>query len=134
MSNEKTEIDFQPQGRLYLAALLRAIEQARHPADTQTAETLIAAMRDPAVCLKQWGAVSGYQLVTRAADILIEFLGAITTPDEEAIEIALAFHTTIRIVMSGRLSGDGGKHGEDLMQALEAACRRYFGHRPDGCP
>jgi hypothetical protein len=38
----------------------------------------------------------------------------------------LAFHTTMRTILMGRITGSGGSHGEDLMQALEAACLRFF--------
>ncbi len=38
----------------------------------------------------------------------------------------MAFHTTIRAVVMGRVSGDGGKHGTELMRALNEACVRYF--------
>jgi hypothetical protein len=34
-------------------------------------------------------------------------------------------------VLTGRVTGSGGKHGDELMQALEAACLRYFQHYPD---
>ncbi len=54
----------------------------------------------------------------------------IAAPDKDAIEIVLAFHTTIRAVLTGRVTGSGGRHGDELMQALEAACLRYFEHYP----
>ena len=38
----------------------------------------------------------------------------------------MAFHTTIRAVIMGRVTGTGGKHGNELMAALESACVRYF--------
>ena len=72
-----------------------------------------------------------YPLVTRIADKLIQFLEVIAAPDKDAIEIVLAFHTTMRAVLMGRVIGSGGKHGDELMQALEAACLRYFEHYPD---
>jgi hypothetical protein len=33
----------------------------------------------------------------------------------------------MRAVLMGRVTGSGGKHGDELMQALEAACLRYLG-------
>ena len=64
-------------------------------------------------------------LVTRIADKLIQFLEVTAVPDKDAIEIVMAFHTTIRAVLMGRVTGSRGKHGDELMQALEDACLRY---------
>jgi hypothetical protein len=50
--------------------------------------------------------------------------------EKDAIDIVLAFHTTMRAVLMGCVIGSGGKHGDELMQALEAACLRYFEHYP----
>lgn len=70
-------------------------------------------------------------LVTRIGDKLIQFLEVTAVPDKDAIEIVMAFHTTIRAVLMGRVTGSGGKHGDALMQALEDACLRYFEHYPE---
>lgn len=64
-----------------------------------------------------------YPLVTRIADKLIQFLEVIAAPDKDAIEIVLAFHMTLRAVLMGRVTGSGGKHGEEL-------CRRS---KPPAC-
>jgi hypothetical protein len=41
-----------------------------------------------------------------------------------------AFHTTIRAVLTSRVTGGGGRYGNELTKALEGACLRYFEHYP----
>lgn len=128
---ENNAVDFLPMAETCLASLMRRIEQARNHVPGEDGEALTARMLEPATDLKAGGAMCGYPLVARIADKLIQFLEAIAEPDKDAIEIVLAFHTTIRAVLTGRTTGFDGKHGDELVQALEAACRRYFEHYPD---
>jgi predicted DNA-binding ribbon-helix-helix protein len=123
---ENNGVDFPPLAETYLAALMRVIVQARNPTPGENGETLIVGMLEPTIELKAGGAMCGYPLVTRIANKLIQFLEVIAEPDKDAIEIVLAFHTTMRTILMGRITGSGGSHGEDLMQALEAACLRFF--------
>jgi hypothetical protein len=127
---EHNTVDFQPLAEMYLASMMRGIEYAgNHPAGVDN-ETLIAGMLYPAEQLKSTGGIFRYPLVTRISDKLLQFLEVIAKPDEDAIEIVLAFHTTIRAVLMGRVGGTGGKYGDALMRALEDACLRYFAHYP----
>ncbi|HTK85006.1 MAG TPA: hypothetical protein VL625_07970 [Patescibacteria group bacterium] len=128
---ENNTVDFQPLADMYLATMMRGIEHAKNPGPGEDGETLIAGMLYPAMQLKANGGMFRYPLVTRIGDKLIQFLEVIAEPDKDAIEIVLAFHTTIRAVLMGRVMGDGGKHGDELMQALEDACMRYFEHYPE---
>lgn len=127
---ENNSVDFQPLAEMYLASMLRAIEYARNPPKGEDNETLIAGMLYPAMQLKANGDMFRYPLVTRISDKLLQFLEVIAEPDKDAIEIVLAFHTTLRAVLMGRVAGTGGKYGDALMQALEEACLRYFERYP----
>ena len=128
---ENNSVDFLPMAEMYLSGMMRGIERARNPAPGESEEVLITGMIYPAMQLKANGGMFRYLLVTRIANKLIQFLEVIAAPDKDAIEIVLAFHTTMRAVLMGRVIGSGGKHGDELMQALEAACLRYFEHYPD---
>ena len=130
---KNTAVDFQPMAELYLADLVRAIDRATNPAADSHREVLIAGMLYPAMQLKANGGMFRYPLITRMADKLIQFLEVIAEPDEDALEIVRAFHTAIRTVLLGRITGSGGRQGDDLGQALEAACLRYFEHYRDEC-
>jgi hypothetical protein len=128
---ENNSVDFLPMAEMYLSVMMRGIERAGNPAPGECEEALIAGMLYPAMQLKANGGMFRYPLMTRIAKKLIQFLEVIAAPDQDAIEIVLAFHTTMRVVLMGRVIGSGGKHGDELMQALEAACLRYFEHYPD---
>jgi hypothetical protein len=128
---ENNTVDFQPLAEMYLATMMRGIEHAKSRPRGADDESLIAGILYPAMQLKANGGMFSYQLVTRIGDKLIQFLEVIASPDKDAIEIVLAFHTTIRAVLIGRITGDGGKHADELMQALEEACVRYFEHFPE---
>ena len=123
---ESNAVDFLPLAEMYLGALMRGIEKVQNSEGITDTETQITAMLYPAMQLKANGGMFHYQLVTRIADKLIQFLEVINTADEDAIEIALAFHATMRAIIVSRITGTGGRHGAELMQALEDACNRYF--------
>ena len=123
---ENNTVDFQPLGEMYLGALMKGVDAAKDPAPSQDAEYIIASMLYPAMQLKANGGMFHYPLITRISDKLIQFLEVIDEPDIESIEIVMAFHTTIRAVILGKITGSGGAHGEELLKALNGACVRYF--------
>lgn len=127
---ENNAVDFMPLAEIYLTSVMRGVETAREKSGSENAELLIAQITYPAMQLKANGGMFHYHLVTRTADKLIQFLEVIESPDAEALEIIIAFHTTIRAIVMGRITGDGGKYGQDLLDALNEACLRYFDKHP----
>lgn len=127
---ENNVVDFQPLADMYMQSMMKAIENAQANHDKQDTETLIAGMIYPAVQLKANGGMFHYPLVTIMADRLIQYLEVIVEPDLDALEIVLAFHTTLRAVIMGRITGTGGRHGQELLAALNDACMRYFERYP----
>lgn len=127
---ENNTVDFRPLGEMYLDTLSKAIEQARTPPAELDGESVITALLYPAMQLKANGGMFHYQLITSIADKLIQFLEVIQTIDHDALEIILAFHTTIRAILLGQIKGNGGMRGAELMQALVDACYRYFEKNP----
>lgn len=128
---ENNTVDFLPLAEMYLENLMKGIENAKdvHPDDD--IEPSIAGMLYPGMQLKANGGMFQYPLVTRIADKMIQFLEVLEEVDIEAVEIIVAYHTTIRAVVLGRITGDGGRHGNDLIEALNDACMRYFEKYPD---
>lgn len=127
---ENNAAEFAPLAELYFTSLMRGVESARKASLSDDNENVIAHIIYPAMQLKANGGMFHYQLVTRAADKLIQFLEVIERPDEEALEIVVAFLTTIRAIVNSKIIGDGGKHGRDLIDALNHACMRYFEKYP----
>lgn len=123
---ESNTVDFQPLAEMYLVSLMKGIELAKEADLDDDQEYVISRMLYPGMQLKANGGMFHYPLVTRIADKLIQFLEVIERVDIEVVEIVMAFHTTIRAVVMGRVSGDGGRHGIELMRALNEACTRYF--------
>ncbi|HBR68609.1 MAG TPA: hypothetical protein DEA55_04450 [Rhodospirillaceae bacterium] len=123
---ENNTVDFLPLAEIYLAALMKGIEMAKEADASADKEYIISSMLYPGMQLKANGGMFHYPLVTKIADKLIQFLEVIDEADIEVIEIVLAFHTTMRAVVLGRIKGSGGTHGANLIQALHDACMRYF--------
>lgn len=128
---ENNSVEFEPMAELYLKNLENGINTAKKLSpDTQTEEA-IAGMIYPAMQIKANGGMFHYHLLTHIGDRLVQFLEVIEKADMEAVEIIEAFHTTLRAIVHGRIKGDGGSHGKDLVTALEDACYRYFTKNPD---
>ena len=123
---EENTQDFVPLGSMYLDALMNGIDMAKGITPSEDPEAIIASMLYPAMQLKANGAMFHYQLITNIAEKLVQFLEVIPDPDIEAMEIILAFHTTMNAVLRGQIKGDGGDNGAKLLSALVNACQRYF--------
>ncbi len=123
--------DFAPLADIYLSRMLEGIEKAENSNEEDSIEDLITAILLPCVQLKANGAMFHYQLITRIADRFVQFMEVVERLDEETIEIAKAYHSTIKIVVAGKIKGDGGKQGDALVEELNSACMRYFEKHKD---
>jgi len=128
---EENTQDFEPLANMYLTALMNGIEMAKGFSAADDIEQIIANMLYPSMQLKANGGMFRYSLISKIADKLIQFLEVIDEPDIEAVEIVLAFHTTITAIIQAKITDDGGKNGDELMSALTSACMRYFEKHPD---
>lgn len=128
---ESNTVDFQPLGEIYLENMMAGIEKTKHAGPADDKEYLISTMLYPAMQLKANGGMFHYDLITIIADKLIQFLEVIEEADIEAVEIVLAFHSTLKAILHGRIQGDGGERGNVLVKALDDACIRYFDKNPD---
>lgn len=123
---DKSDIDFTGQGQRFLMSLkegIRLAETQKHRFET---ESLLATITQPAMQLKANGAMFGYPLVTKIADLMIRFIEVLNELDKDAIEIFHGFRTALNAVLVGQIKGDGGQEGADLYDALNDACQRYF--------
>ncbi|MBX2834492.1 MAG: hypothetical protein KTR28_05935 [Micavibrio sp.] len=123
---EENTQDFEPLAVMYLDTLLQGIDRAKGFVPSEDVEYILSFLIYPTMQLKANGGMFHYQLITKIADRLIQFLEVIEEPDIGAIEIILAFHTTMRAVIQGKIKGEGGEHGQEVLNALESACSRYF--------
>lgn len=128
---EENTVDFEPLANMYLGNLMNGIEMAKGYSHADDIEQVIANMLYPAMQLKANGGMFSYNLISRIADKLIQFLEVLDEPEIEAVEIVLAFHTTMVAVLQGKIIGDGGENGAELLDALTDACMRYFDRHPE---
>ncbi len=128
---ENHTIDFAPLADIYLEQMKNGIDKAKASGEDSECETMISEVLFPCVQLKSNGAMFHYPLITRIADRFVQFMEVVECLNEETIEIALAFHTTIKIVVASQIKGDGGEQGEALVGALNEACMRYFKKHKD---
>lgn len=126
---ESNTVDFAPLSELYLNNMKKGIEAAKEALllkEPITEEAQISAILYPCVQLKANGGMFHYPLVTRAADRFVQFMEVVERIDHESLEIAQAFHTAIRVIVAGKIKGDGGTQGNALIEELNNACMRYF--------
>ncbi|MAF97931.1 MAG: hypothetical protein CMH26_04775 [Micavibrio sp.] len=123
---EHNTVEFEPLANIYLKNLSYGIESAKSYSTIDDVDHTLSFMIYPAMQLKANGGMFHYPLITGVADRLVQFLEVIEEPDVAALEIILAFHTTMRAIIQGKIKGSGGHHGEELISALDKACTRYF--------
>lgn len=131
----ENNVDFMPLADMYLNALMKAIDRAKDSSlsslTDEQQEELIVSMLYPAMQLKANGGMFRYPLVTIIADQMIQFLEVIDKIYIDTLEIVMAFHATVRAVVLAKIMGDGGRHGQELLRALQQACERYFERHPN---
>lgn len=115
--------DFVPLAEVFLKRLLDAIEKARDGVGTR--ENRLDAITHPVMDLKATARMFKYTLVTNLANIMLGFLESIDDPDMDVIDIVEAHYKTLRLIVSKRMYGDGGRAGQTLQKELEDVCKRY---------
>ncbi|MCB1784286.1 MAG: hypothetical protein KDI13_09855 [Alphaproteobacteria bacterium] len=123
---ENNSVDFGPLADIYLTRMMEGINRAKAASGDEDLEYLIAGILYPCAQLKANGGMFHYPLVTRIAERFVQFMEVVERIDPQMMEIATAFHTTIRAVVAGKVKGDGGQYGNELVEALNGACMRYF--------
>lgn len=122
---ENNKYNFRPEGEKILENMLKAISQARRP-ENKDEEKLISDILYFAMQLKTNGGMFHYELVTKIADRLVQFLEVIEQIKAPELEIIEGFYSTLRVVFVSEIKGDGGMKGQQLYGALIEACMRYF--------
>lgn len=126
---EESRVDFVPMAQKFLSALREAINTAEDVGNHIDCTPILTAMINPAMHLKANGGMFHYTLVSKIAARLIHFLEVIEDLDESSIEVVKGFYTALRALVIGQVRGEGGKSGEELYNALNEACYRYFENR-----
>jgi hypothetical protein len=129
---ENNTTDFAPLAEMYLTSLQNAIDQAKVLVGFQgDHEMAITAMIYPAMQLKANGAMFHFPIVTLLADKKVQFLEVIESIDQDVIDLSNAFIVTIRAVLASQIREHKHPQGQELLSALDGACRRYFTRHPE---
>lgn len=130
---ENNTEDFRPLAEMYLEQMANGIKAAEQVqgANEKKTEELIVPILYPCMQLKANGGMFRYQLVTTIANIFVQFMEVVERLDAETLDIAQAFHTSIKIVIAGQIKGSGGPQGKALIDELSGACERYFEKHKD---
>ncbi len=120
---EETKIDFSEYAFGYLETLDKIIKQAKENNENES-ETINKLIR-PIMQLKANGGMFKYHLVTEIADIILNFLEELKKLDSDAYKVIEVHKKALKVIISNRLTGDGGKEGYELAQELDKACKRY---------
>jgi len=125
-SIENNKIDFSPMGLEFLKTLEDALNEIeKNSSAAQTTEqikTLIA----PVMELKANAAIFHYALVGNLANIMLSFLESINQLDKDALSIVRGHHDSLKLILSSKMTGDGGKDGQIMETELKDACTRYY--------
>lgn len=129
---ENNSTDFGPLAEMYLNTLSKALEGARSAIPMREHhEVAITVMIYPAMQLKANGGMFHFPIVTMLADKMVQFLEVIDTIDHDVIDLAEAFIITIRAVLASQIHDTRHPQGQELLSALDGACRRYFTRHPE---
>ncbi|MBI1302009.1 MAG: hypothetical protein GC137_10210 [Alphaproteobacteria bacterium] len=119
--------NFIPMAENYLNKMMEGVLGAQNAkGDISKSEAHIAKILLPCVQLKANGAMFHYELVTRIADIYVQFMEQVEILDKETLDISVAFHNTIKLIVSTKMKGGGGTKGDALYMELKNACNRYL--------
>src|ERR1039458_1294392 len=123
-SLESNTVNFKPIG----IALVNALDEGLQNSKTGnvSSEAAIEFMLYPSVQLKAQGDLFHYPLVTRIADILVNFLETVEGTDKDVFEIVESHITAITFVLMNNITDDGGAHGKELRESLIDVCDRYY--------
>jgi hypothetical protein len=120
-------VDFGPMATEFLNELKEAVEKAKAGEDTP--ENLIKGMTGPVMQLKANAGMFKATLIGNLANIMLNFLESIDALDNDVIDIVNAHHTTLNLIISSSIEGDGGAYGAQFEKELKDACKRYFAKR-----
>lgn len=117
---DNNEVDFPDMARDFLSRLEKAIEGGGDE------ESILSEMIEPVMEIKANAAMFDYPLVGNLANVMMNFLEAVESVDDDVIEIAKAHLKTLTLILDNGMKGDGGQYGKELTNELKDACKRYF--------
>jgi len=128
MSDTAQQHDFEHIATTYLTKMGHAILDAKENRNLDPAE-VIEDIRDAIMGIKEHAAFYNYELLGNLASIILNFLEQLKDIDADALEIMVANHKTLRIIISKQMRGTGGSYGRKLEEEVHDVCIRYMKRR-----
>ena len=89
-------------------------------------------LREEAHDLKGQGGTFGYPLISRFGESLYDVTAPAETYPDNVVEIIKAHVDAMNAVINGRVSGDGGEIGQQLIDSLQQAMERFSSGLAEG--
>lgn len=126
------DIGFEEMAYGLLADLKKAVGNARQNYASEDNQELIDRMAAPIMQIKGQAGMFHYELLGDLSGVTLNFLESVDEIDRHVIEIMEAQCKTVDVILKTRLTGFGGKQGENLRHELYDACERYFAKKGSG--
>lgn len=126
---EENNVDFTPLGLQFLKELEEALDLVSTKIDPDNIAAQKQALTESVMELKANAAIFHYPLIGNLANIMLSFLESIESLDKDAVSIVQAHHDTLKSIITQKMKGDGGQHGQVFMAELKDACARYYKKR-----
>jgi len=117
--------DFGPLANEHMGTLdklIKSYAKDKNSSGDISIEDIIA----PVMQLKANAAMFNYDLVSRLADIMLNFPEEIDAIDDDVFDIMVVHQTALKSLIGNKITGDGSEEGETLQIEMKDACRRYF--------
>jgi len=124
-SIDDNKIDFSPMGLEFLKTLEDALDTIQ-AGNNASVEDQMKTLITPVMELKANATIFHYALVGNLASIMLNFLESIDRLDKDALSIVRGHHDSLKLILSSKMTGDGGKDGQIMETELKDACARYY--------
>lgn len=125
-SMDNNKIDFSPMGLEFLSNLEKSLNTIEADLDGSKTEQQMKMLITPVMELKANATIFHYALVGNLANIMLNFLESINQLDKDALSIVRGHHDSLKLILSSKMTGDGGKDGQIMETELKDACARYY--------
>lgn len=126
---DHNDVDFTPLGLQFLEELQGALTHLKGHMSDHKADSQKQSLTEPVMELKANAAMFNYELVGSLANIMLNFLESIEALDKDALDIVQGHHDSLKVILNGKMKGDGGGNGQVMLSELNEACARYYKKR-----
>lgn len=123
MMMASNKVDFAPVAKPHMDELRKAIAKGKK--DSGDFKATLDSLSAPIMNIKANAATFNYPLISGLTDSVLTFLEGIGHVDKKVFQIVDLLHMTIMLILSRKMSGDGGAEGRALLDAFRQVCNRH---------